>query len=530
MTHRLSPTSGEVIDRDRELSFRWNGKKLKGYAGDTIASALMANGEHVISRSMKYHRPRGLLTFDYWDPNTTVQVGDEPNVRASHRKLEDGMAVSAQNVWPSLKYDVKAANGLVGRFLTAGFYYKTFMKSVALWPRYEHVLASSRQGHRRPRHASWPLRQALRPSRRRRRWWRSRRSGGGYRCGRSRIIGDARRARAPARRASGLGFERGPRGGGRSRRSRRGGRGRDPHRLDGHRPLRGQLGRHRPAQPPRRHRTADQGPAKTLIVAAGTIERPYVFEGNDLPGVMTSGAVQRLVRMYGVKPGTQAVVFTANESGDSAVQALQDAGVAIARVVDGRESERIVSASGSKTRVREVSLHDGAVVPCDLLVTAVGWTTPTSLLNMAGDRPVYDPVAARFFPDGPPDNVLATGGMIGDGSRDELIAHGRATGELAAGEPLLSIASGRHGPSGGGRRTRTSLPHRHAPAAGAARHPSCFARPPMASSTTPKTSPQDLFSAAEEGLIGRAHQALHDRNDGSQPGQARNRQHRRRAR
>jgi len=157
-----------------------------------------------------------------------------------------------------------------------------------------------------------------------------------------------------------------------------------------------------------------------------------VFEGNDLPGVMTSGAVQRLVRMYGIKPGNQAVVFTANESGDSAVQALQDAGVAIARVVDGRESERIVSASGSKTRVREVTLHDGAVVPCDLLVTAVGWTTPTSLLNMAGDRPVYDPAAARFFPDGPPDNVLATGGMIGDGSRDELIAHGRATGALAA--------------------------------------------------------------------------------------------------
>ena len=164
-----------------------------------------------------------------------------------------------------------------------------------------------------------------------------------------------------------------------------------------------------------------------------------MFEGNDLPGVMTSGAVQRLVRMYGVKPGTQAVVFTANESGDSAVQALQDAGVAIARVVDGRESERIVSASGSKTRVREVSLHDGAVVPCDLLVTAVGWTTPTSLLNMAGDRPVYDPVAARFFPDGPPDNVLATGGMIGDGSRDELIAHGRATGELAAGRAAVVI-------------------------------------------------------------------------------------------
>ena len=177
--------------------------------------------------------------------------------------------------------------------------------------------------------------------------------------------------------------------------------------------------------------------AKTLVVAAGTIERPYVFQGNDLPGVMTSGAAQRLIRMYGVKPGTRAVVFTANESGDSAVEALQSAGISIARVVDARASGGITSASGSKSRVKRVTLSDGTTVECDLLVTAVGWTTPTSLLNMAGDRPVYDADAARFFPAGPPDNVLATGGMVGDGSRDELIAHGRATGELAAGRAAV---------------------------------------------------------------------------------------------
>ena len=87
-----------------------------------------------------------MLTADFWDPNPTVQVDDEPNVRASHRELEDGMAVSAQNVWPSLKCDVKAANGLVGRFLTAGFYYKTFMWPAGLWPRYEHVLAKFAPG------------------------------------------------------------------------------------------------------------------------------------------------------------------------------------------------------------------------------------------------------------------------------------------------------------------------------------------------------------------------------------------------
>ena len=135
MSNRLPAGEGEVLDRTQALSFTWNGKKLVGFEGDTIASAIMANGHHVFGRSMKYHRPRGGLTFDFWDPNTTVQVDNEPNVRASHRKLKAGMQVSAQNVWPSLKYDIKAANGLVGRFLTAGFYYKTFMKPAALWPK-----------------------------------------------------------------------------------------------------------------------------------------------------------------------------------------------------------------------------------------------------------------------------------------------------------------------------------------------------------------------------------------------------------
>ena len=137
MSERLSEQSGEVIDRSEIVDFRWNGRKHSGFAGDTIASALSADGVRVFSRSMKYHRPRGLLTADYWDPNAMVQVGDDPNVRAAHRLVEPGMKVEAQNVWPSLERDLKAANGLVGRFLTAGFYYKTFMRPRSLWPMYE---------------------------------------------------------------------------------------------------------------------------------------------------------------------------------------------------------------------------------------------------------------------------------------------------------------------------------------------------------------------------------------------------------
>ena len=243
--------------------------------------------------------------------------------------------------------------------------------------------------------------------------------------------------------------------------------------------------------------------AKTLVVAAGTIERPYVFQGNDLPGVMTSGAVQRLIRMYGVKPGTRAVVFTANESGDSAVEALRSAGISIARVVDARSGEGITSASGPKSRVKRVTLSDGTTVECDLLVTAVGWTTPTSLLNMAGDRPVYDADAARFFPAGPPDNVLATGGMVGGGSREELIAHGQATGELAAGRAAvvrhrLQAATARAAAVDG---PEPDYPADERTPLERARHPELYR------STThgivdysEDVSSKDLFSAAGEGF------------------------------
>ncbi len=137
---RLPPQPGEVINRGEPLEFTWNGRSCQGYAGDTIASALAAAGERVFSRSMKYHRPRGLLTASFHDPGCIVQVGDEPNVRGAHRLAADGMVVTSQNTWPSLRLDAKAVNRLAGRFLTAGFYYKTFMRPRFAWPAYEGVL------------------------------------------------------------------------------------------------------------------------------------------------------------------------------------------------------------------------------------------------------------------------------------------------------------------------------------------------------------------------------------------------------
>src|SRR5260370_4773351 len=140
MTMRLAAQPGEAIDRASERAFSWNGRRYSAYAGDTIVSALAAAGERVFSRSMKYRRARGLLTASFHDPGCMVQVGDEPNVRGAHRLVADGMRVSAQNAWPSLGFDAKGANRYLGRFLSAGFYYKTFMRPQVLWPAYESVL------------------------------------------------------------------------------------------------------------------------------------------------------------------------------------------------------------------------------------------------------------------------------------------------------------------------------------------------------------------------------------------------------
>ncbi len=452
---RLGPQPGEVIDRAAELTFTWNGRAFSAYPGDTIVSALAAAGERVFSRSMKYHRPRGLLTAGFHDPGCMVQVGDEPNVRGAHRLVTDGMAVTSQNTWPSLQFDVKAANRLAGRFLGAGFYYKTFMRPQALWPAYESVLRRFVNGgsvspdtpHTLPekRHVHPDVLVA-----------------GGGPAGMAAAVAAARAG------ASVLLVE-------------------EEHRLGGHlrwggeadlaalADLAGQvaaepgievltdavvLGRYdgnriavlersvgggframgsgvspgKQSAPPGQHlERLVKARAKALVVAPGLIERPYVIEGNDLPGVMLSTAVRRLISLYAVRPGERAVVLTANAEGDNAIADLKRAGVEVARVEDARFGGDVRAVRG-RGGVRAVEFADGTRVACDLLVTAVGWTAPTSLLNMAGHRPAYSSRAARFLPDPAqlPEDVLVTGGIAGDGGLDELTEHATATGTEAA--------------------------------------------------------------------------------------------------
>ena len=436
---RISPRPGEVIDRNKPISFIWNGKKYTGFAGDTIVSALIANGVEIFSRSFKYKRPRGVLSASFHDPNCTVQVDDEPNVRGAHRELQAEMIISPENVWPSLSFDVRSANQTVSRFLSAGFYYKTFMKPQRLWPIYQKILGrfaaggvtsqGAEHGYYDKRYIHVDVCVA-----------------GGGPAGMSAAIAAAKSG------ASVLLVEEEYQLGGHLRYG-------DEAALTTVSELRREVtalknievltnsavtGRYdmnwlgviqrQPGISVKGHQLHERlckVRAKTLVVAAGLIERPYVFAGNDLAGIILSTGVRRLLNLHSVLPGKNAVVFTANQDGDACIADLIRAG-AVVRVVDARKGENIVQATGDK-RIKTVELGDGQKIACDLLVIAIGWTANVPLLNMAGDRPVYDKNSARFFPtNGLPENVLVTGGLTGDGSTNELIAHGAAIGTNAA--------------------------------------------------------------------------------------------------
>src|SRR6187397_2754917 len=135
MTYRL-PAGGR-IDRSRPLHFTFDGKSYQGFAGDTLASALLANGVRLVGRSFKYHRPRGILSAGSEEPNALVELRQgarrEPNTRATTAELFDGLVAASQNRWPSLRHDIGAVNDLFSRFLVAGFYYKTFMWPAKFW-------------------------------------------------------------------------------------------------------------------------------------------------------------------------------------------------------------------------------------------------------------------------------------------------------------------------------------------------------------------------------------------------------------
>ncbi len=447
---------------------------MAGLAGDTLASALLANDRLLVARSFKYHRPRGIVASGPEEPNALVNLGAgaffEPNQRATTTELNEGMEAESQNRWPSLERDVGAVNGLMARFLPAGFYYKTFIHPRPFWKHvFEPFIRQSAGLGRPPKerdgdvyehsHAHCDVLIA----------------GGG-------IAGLAAALAASAGGARVILMEQQPNWGGRAAT--------DGARIDGQPAeawvdaalatlaARGGvtlLSRAQvsgaydhgyvlatetcvPVPGGPRHRLWKIR-TRRLIAATGAIERPLSFPGNDLPGVMLAGAVRDYVTDYAVAPGDRIVVVTNNDDAYRTALACAAAGLVVPIVIDAREGgggplmaaartagirveagAAIVGVAGHK-RVTGLQLGrqagQGAPVEsiaCDAIAMSGGWSPVVHLWSQGGGKLVWDEALAMFRPDPerPPTGA--------DGQGAALCA-GLAAGDLATAHILRDAAA-----------------------------------------------------------------------------------------
>ncbi len=389
---RFARQKNERIDRDRPVVFRFGEKRIEGYEGDTFGSALYAAGLRTFSRSFKYHRTRGLLCCTGHCPNCMMTVDGVPNVRVCVEPARAGAQVDQQNVWGNLDLDVLSLTDKVGGpFTPVGFYYRTMIHPRRAWPLYEKVLRNlaglgrvdERGGH-------------------------SRRYDVEHRRARVLVVGgsEAGRAAALAAAAEGPGVvlvDEGPR---------------ELAELAGVEvltPARA-LGIWEGGLVP-----VDCGTvlyryrAERIVVATGALEQPVVFPGNDLVGVMLPSAVRRLIHDFSIRPGERAVVLAADEPGLEVADDLREAGVAVQRVVDLRETPvRELEAQRRRGRVRAL-IVDGDEVVCDLVVASGGRQPAYSLLAQAGARVEFDSSLGVFVPTTLPPGVEAVGTVTGEG-------------------------------------------------------------------------------------------------------------------
>src|SRR4051794_1492773 len=382
---RLPPQPGERLDRGATVSFSFEDTPVEAFAGDTIGSALFAAGQRVFSRSFKYHRPRGLLCCSGACANCLMTVDGVPNVRVCVEPARPGARVSAQNVVGSLDFDLLGAVDRVGGpFTPVGFYYRTMIRPRRAWPYYERFLRSVAGLGTIDRHG-----------RRGTRWDTE------HRRVETLVVGAGRSGLAAARDAAARGeqvvvVDEGPPRG-------------EP----------GGVGLLAPARalgiwegnlvPVEAASVLVRFRAGRIVVAAGGVEQPLVFPGNDLVGVMLPGAVRRLVHDFSLRPGERAVVVSAG-NGEAVAGDLRAAGVDVVRV---SALPRSLGAVGRRGRLRSVAL-DGERIDCDLLVADGGLQPAYSLLAQAGARVEYEPARGVFVPRDLPAGVEAVGRAAGE--------------------------------------------------------------------------------------------------------------------
>ncbi len=483
MSQQYRTAEGGQIDRSKPLSFTFDGRSFQGFAGDTLASALLANGVHMVGRSFKYHRPRGIFGAGDEDPAGLVQLSpgtphDEPNVRATTQLLYEGLAAGPQNCWPSLRFDARAAFGAAGRFLPAGFYYKTFMGPPAPWMAFEpHIrnaagLGIAPTGTDQERYdtinrhcdvlvigagaaglmaaraaAEADARFILCDSQPMLGGW-LRASGNALQIGGQsaaqwadvvvdELAGHAEATLLP--RTTAVGYY-----------------------ADNFVTLWQRLADHLPPgdrDPKAPRQRLWRIRAKQVILATGLIERPFAFHHNDRPGIMLAGAAQDMLHRYGVKAGGRAVLFAGHDAAWQAAFDLADAGVEIGAIADARPNPdpalqaaaharsipvyvgaSVVDTGGGK-RIRHATiLHSAhpngpgeeARVACDLLLNAAGWVPNVALFSQSRGTLRYDPALMAYRPGTAWQVQTSVGAANGTFDLAEAMADGATAGAAAA--------------------------------------------------------------------------------------------------
>ena len=402
---RLEPQPGEAIDRSAPVEFDFDGRRIRAFQGDTVASALYAQGTRVYSRSFKYHRPRGLLCCSGNCPNCLVTVGDEPNVRACTRAVEPGLRVRSQNAWPSLRFDLLSLLDKLHWLMPVGFYYKALHRPKALW------LLARRLIRRVGGLGSIDINATHETEYSSRNLHADVAVVGGGPAGMSAALSSAETG------SSVILIDDQPALGGHLRYSRQTGTDTASHLAE------------QVAQSPNIETLGNATVfglyqdnllailtgdglvrlrARHVVLATGAQESPLLFENNDLPGVMLATAVQRLVALYGVRPGREAVVATETVEGYEAALQLLDAGVRVAAVIDASETpsgdavealrqrgvtvlagHRVVKAVG-RGRVNAAIVspngnpNDARRIRCDLLCMSGEFQPVDALLHQMG--------------------------------------------------------------------------------------------------------------------------------------------------
>ncbi|KTR05408.1 sarcosine oxidase subunit alpha [Aureimonas ureilytica] len=472
--NRFRTSSGGRIDRTASLGFTFDGQSYRGYQGDTLASALLANGVHLVGRSFKYHRPRGIVTAGSEEPNALVDIRRDaarvaPNLRATQVELYSGLNALSQNRWPSLNFDVGAANDILGKFFSAGFYYKTFMWPRSAWEKlYEPIIRrAAGLGHSPtlpdpdryaqifahcevlvvgsgPAGLAAALAASEDPSQRVILCDEQSEMGGSL-LHESEAVVDGHTAPIQAMhmlhelrsrpnvtllpRTTAFGFY--------------------PHNLLG---LAERVTEHLanpPGHLPRERMW--QVRAGRVVFATGSIERPLVFPGNDRPGVIMAEAARQYAVRYGVLPGHRAVIVTAGDSAYRAALDLKARGVTIAAIADLRAAPdgpyvqkareagiaihpgTAVSATSGRLRIRSATLvregqQTGETLECDCLLMSGGFTPTISLFSQSRGKMRWDETIEAYIPAESVEQERSAGACRGVFDLAGALADGHAAG------------------------------------------------------------------------------------------------------